>query len=124
MNVAQKAAVRNFEAYIKRDPTVVSVQPRHTTRTASGGKRWVLDSVEPSETVRIIPNRTTTEKQAIRVTPDGRSVMPGWMIAALPNTRIKIGALLKDEQDTVYEVVYVSTVPSWRKVFEAVQDGA
>lgn len=123
MNVAQKQAVVVARAYILRDPTTVAVQLRHVVRTGTGGKRWVNDLPEPSEVVRLVPNRTTTEKQAVRVTPDGRSLMPGWMIVALPDSRIKVGSLLTDGNNVRYEVIYVSRVPSWRLTFEAVEDG-
>lgn len=122
-NVAQKQAVAVARAYILRDPTRMAVQPRHFVRTGTGGKKWVNDTPEPSEVVRIVPNRTTTEKQPVRVTPDGRSLMPGWMVVALPTSRIKVGAILTDDSGTRYEIIYVSRVPSWRLTFEAVEDG-
>jgi hypothetical protein len=123
MHVAQDVATINALAFINRDPTVMSIIPRHTIVTGSGGKKWVDDDPVPDEVVRTIPSTTTGEKQPVRITPDGRTVMPSWMIMTAPVTNITIGSILTDGDGNRYEVVYRARVPSWRTVFEAIENG-
>lgn len=122
-HVAQDAARRNAIAFIRRDPTTVSIQNRKFSTTSTGGRKYVNDGETFNEIVRIIPTQSTSEQQSVRTTPDGRTVLPNWMIVCAPETEITVGSFLYDG-GTKYEVIHRARVPSWRVVFEAFQDGS
>lgn len=121
-HVAQKAAERNMAAFIKRDPTDVTIQNRKSFTTGTGGRKLVSDGDPFEESVRFVPSVSTSEKQATRITADGRTVLPNWMVVASPDTDIAVGAKLTTV-DGSFEVVHRARVPSWRVTFEAIQDG-
>ena len=119
-HVSQATSVRITEAFIRRDPSVIIPQHRTLQTTENGGKRWVLGSAGPTETVRVTPNTTVTEKKNIRTTQDGRTVNPGWNVVCPADTAIEVGDLLPWGTNTL-EVVYKMNRPSWRVVFEAIE---
>lgn len=122
-HVAQVYARNNILAFIWRDPTSMAVQNRKTVITSSGGKKYVNDGETFQETVRMVPSASTSEQQPNRVTADGRTVLPNWMVVALPETEIKVGTILVSATGDRFEVVHQARVPSWRVTFEAIQDG-
>jgi hypothetical protein len=121
-HVAQRAAAYNMHMFINRDPTTILVQSRKTALTASGGRKFVLDGDPFNETVRMIPATTTTEKQSVRITADGRTVTARWMVAAMTDSEIKVGDYFTAD-GIRYEVIHRAPVPSWRVTFEAIEDG-
>lgn len=120
VHVSHSTSVRINRAFIRRDPTVVTPTHRRLQPTERGGYRWVTGSTGPSETVRFVPGTTTAEQHAVRTTPDGRTVIPGWNAICEPTTQIELGDLLP-WGTKVMEVIYEADTPSWRKVFELVE---
>lgn len=121
VHVAHDVATANALSFINRDPTVVQVTPRHVVTTSTGGKKWVTDDPVADETVRMIPARGTTEQQPTRITADGRTVIATWMVMTKPLTNIDIGDIISDGTKR-YEIIYRTRVPSWRNVFEAIEN--
>lgn len=120
-HVAQTVAKKNIKAFIERDPTSTVVTRRTFSKTSAGGKKWTVVGDLPAQSFRFVPARTINAEQAVRTTQDGRQVIPEWMVVGMPEADLVMGDLLK-ANGKQYEVVFKTAVPSWRTVYEVIEN--
>ena len=116
--------LRLTRRFIEENPSVATVKRR--TRSDDGEGGYALSDVDGEGThtldlnaVRLVQRRNLGD-QSVRITPDGRSVVPTYIVVAMPDESIK-------EEDVIllggqrYEVVFVSRSPQWRLSAEVVE---
>jgi hypothetical protein len=117
----QRVQEKNTQRFIDINPAEVVIDRRKRVKTPAGGFVWEhVDFLMP-QTIRIL--RSGNKGDAIkRTTPDGRVLIVSAKGMAMPGADIQDGDLF-DDGDEHWEVVGVSTVPSWRVAFELARNG-
>lgn len=105
------------EALINMKPADVVLTRYTWLSDGAGGRTKGPATPLPAQRMRLVPSSTVLQEAPARVTSDGRTVTPNWLLIALPECDIH-------EFDTCVvlghklEIVYVSTSPTERRVAE------
>lgn len=117
----ERTQAKNTQLFIKTNPSEVIIDRRKRVKTPAGGFVWEHIDFLSSQTVRIL--RSGNKGDSIkRTTPDGRVLVVSAKGMAMPGADIQEGDLF-DEGGDHWEVITVSTVPSWRVAFELTRNG-
>lgn len=119
MSMASALHIRQTQAFIDENPMDIVVHRRHKVDTPSGGWTWEADADLASQTVRKVGKFVSSASSdgIARTTSDGKVVVPSSVVIGLPDWDVQIGDTF-DIDGVEHEVVWISTLPVWRKAAE------
>jgi hypothetical protein len=101
-------------AFIEYRPELVVFTRKTKDDDGAGGFEWI-DPVDLSaQRMRLIPTKSSA---SARVTTNGQTVTPDWMLVGYPDADVKVGdtALVRGH---LLEVIFISDVPTDRVIAE------
>lgn len=122
---AYDAGLKQTIAFIDQDPVDAVFERKAKSKSTAGGTLRGAESESGPQRVRLIPARTETTETPLRMSSNGRQVLPEWTITALPGADIALYDWTTIEGKRL-EVLYINDKPSWRLLIEAKEhdDGA
>lgn len=121
-SVAHDLGMRQTEAVINQDKSLVPFQRFKSNKTTAGGvRREALGPTAPQE-VRLIPRQALANQTPLRRTPDGEMVTPTWFILAMPGSDIQRFDEVEIKGHSL-RVLHVNTEPDWLLLAEAIEVG-
>lgn len=119
MTTASALHIKQTEAFINEAPVDIVIHRRSKEDTPSGGWRWVDEPDLAPQTVRKVGSYISgaTSREVSRTTTDGKVVVPTNIVIGLPDWDVQIGDTF-DIDGNSHEVVWISTLPPWRKAAE------
>lgn len=122
MTQESRLHLRQTQRFIDENPTEALVTRSKKVSDGMGGWTWEHPSPLSPQIVRKVA-RTQLSSVTTRVTADGRTVVPTFIVIAMPDQDFLVGDDIAMD-GLQYEAVYISRNPEWRISVEVVEQGA